>query len=190
MPARALLSLLYRPALTPPREALAQAALSDLQAHGFVFPALRERDPQRAEWMHKHLVDFRTGLLRAGSPMDVPVGLPKADGLPAPAPAGLEGQQQSASPRRRAMSAPELAPAPGASLQSLRDGACLPVSIVADSGQGPSIPTWFVVDAGLRRLVLRRQPDGERLAGAPAVERTFRVSSARRGMAVPSPGPL
>ena len=88
MLAREPFSLLYRPALTLLQKALPQAALRNVEAHEFVLSALRERDSMRAaEWMHKHLVDFRVGFLRAGLPMDAPLDLLTSQGQPAPVPA-------------------------------------------------------------------------------------------------------
>jgi DNA-binding FadR family transcriptional regulator len=74
MLAREPFSLLYRPALTLLQKALPQSALRNVQAHEQILNALKARDPDRSySWMHKHLVDFRAGFLKAGLPMDAPV---------------------------------------------------------------------------------------------------------------------
>ncbi|WP_256856576.1 phosphotransferase [Variovorax sp. KK3] len=54
---------------------------------------------------------------------------------------------------------------------------------------GQSNPT-FIVDAGSRRLVLRRKPPGVLLPSAHAVEREFRVLRALQGSDVPVPRAL
>ncbi|MDO9504304.1 MAG: phosphotransferase family protein [Comamonadaceae bacterium] len=51
---------------------------------------------------------------------------------------------------------------------------------------GQSNPT-YIVDAGVRRYVLRRKPLGQLLPSAHAVEREFRVMHALAGSAVPVP---
>ncbi len=74
MLAREPFSLLYRPALTLLQKALPQSALRNVQAHEQILNALRARDADRAcDWMHKHMIDFRAGFLKAGLPMDAPV---------------------------------------------------------------------------------------------------------------------
>ncbi len=74
MLAREPFSLLYRPALTLLQKALPKSALRNVQAHEQILNALKARDPDRSgSWMHKHLVDFRAGFLKAGLPMDAPV---------------------------------------------------------------------------------------------------------------------
>ena len=51
---------------------------------------------------------------------------------------------------------------------------------------GQSNPTFFVTHGG-RRMVLRKQPGGEILRGAHAIDREYRVMSALRGQGVPVP---
>lgn len=53
-------------------------------------------------------------------------------------------------------------------------------------GGGQSNPT-FIVEHGDRRMVLRKQPDGEILRGAHAIDREFRVMQALRDTDVPVP---
>lgn len=50
---------------------------------------------------------------------------------------------------------------------------------------GQSNPTMLLSFDGVRRLVLRKKPDGKLLPSAHAVDREFRVVSALRGTAVP-----
>lgn len=57
---------------------------------------------------------------------------------------------------------------------------------VARISGGQSNPTFFV-DAGRRRLVLRKQPAGEHLPSAHQVDREFRVMKALAGSDVPVP---
>lgn len=56
-------------------------------------------------------------------------------------------------------------------------------------GGGQSNPT-FIVDHGDRRMVLRKQPDGEILRGAHAIDREFRVMQSLRDTDVPVPRAL
>lgn len=56
-------------------------------------------------------------------------------------------------------------------------------------GGGQSNPTYFL-DWGDRRLVLRKQPSGEILRGAHAVDREFRVLEALHPTGVPVPRPV
>lgn len=51
---------------------------------------------------------------------------------------------------------------------------------------GQSNPTWFVT-LGPHRLVLRKQPPGELLRGAHAIDREYRIQSALAGTKVPVP---
>ncbi len=51
---------------------------------------------------------------------------------------------------------------------------------------GQSNPTFFI-DGGSRRFVLRKQPTGQLLAGAHAVDREYRVMQALRDTDVPVP---
>ena len=59
------------------------------------------------------------------------------------------------------------------------------VRVTALSG-GQSNPT-FIVDDGERRFVLRKQPAGQLLASAHAIDREYRVMSALQGSEVPVP---
>jgi aminoglycoside phosphotransferase (APT) family kinase protein len=59
------------------------------------------------------------------------------------------------------------------------------VRVTALSG-GQSNPT-FIVDDGERRFVLRKQPAGQLLASAHAIDREYRVMSALQGSGVPVP---
>lgn len=54
---------------------------------------------------------------------------------------------------------------------------------------GQSNPTYFVTHGG-RRMVLRRQPGGEILKGAHAIDREYRVQEAIRPTGVPVPAPI
>ena len=54
-------------------------------------------------------------------------------------------------------------------------------------GGGQSNPTFFL-DVGDRRMVLRKQPSGELIKGAHAVDREYRVMKALAASAVPVPG--
>jgi GntR family transcriptional repressor for pyruvate dehydrogenase complex len=75
MLAREPFSLLYRPALTLLQEALPQAASRNVRAHEALLEAMRKRQADRAQdWVRKHMIDFRAGFLKAGLPMDTPVG--------------------------------------------------------------------------------------------------------------------
>ncbi|MBB1498003.1 phosphotransferase family protein, partial [Paracoccus sp. MC1862] len=56
-------------------------------------------------------------------------------------------------------------------------------------GGGQSNPT-FIVDHGARRMVLRKQPAGEILKGAHAIDREFRVMRALEDTDVPVPRAL
>ena len=56
-------------------------------------------------------------------------------------------------------------------------------------GGGQSNPT-FIVDHGDRRMVLRKQPAGEILKGAHAIDREFRVMRALQDTDVPVPRAL
>lgn len=51
---------------------------------------------------------------------------------------------------------------------------------------GQSNPTYFVT-LGSRRMVLRKQPPGELLRGAHAIDREYRIQSALAGTSVPVP---
>lgn len=57
-------------------------------------------------------------------------------------------------------------------------------------GGGQSNPTFFVTFEKGRRLVLRKQPPGELLKSAHAVDREYRIMRALRGTAVPVPDAL
>ena len=56
-------------------------------------------------------------------------------------------------------------------------------------GGGQSNPTWFATTPQ-RRMVLRKQPAGDLLPGAHAIDREYRVLSALRPTAVPVPEPI
>ena len=58
--------------------------------------------------------------------------------------------------------------------------------VVPVRGAGQSNPTYFVA-VGERRFVLRRQPDGQLLPSAHAVDREFRVMTALHNSALPVP---
>ena len=60
---------------------------------------------------------------------------------------------------------------------------------LARIGGGQSNPT-FIVDHGDRRMVLRKQPAGEIIRGAHAIDREFRVMRALEGTDVPVPRAL
>lgn len=60
---------------------------------------------------------------------------------------------------------------------------------LARIGGGQSNPTYRV-DYGGRRMILRKQPDGDILKGAHAVDREFRVLTALHGTDVPVPRPI
>jgi aminoglycoside phosphotransferase (APT) family kinase protein len=63
-----------------------------------------------------------------------------------------------------------------------------PLRVSRFSG-GQSNPT-FLLDAGERKYVLRKKPDGPLLPSAHAIEREYRVISALRGSGVPTPDAL
>lgn len=56
-------------------------------------------------------------------------------------------------------------------------------------GGGQSNPT-YIIRHGERRMVLRKQPNGEILRGAHAIDREFRVMTALNGTQVPVPEPI
>ena len=62
-------------------------------------------------------------------------------------------------------------------------------AVVPVRGAGQSNPTYFV-SVGERRFVLRRQPDGQLLPSAHAVDREFRVMTALHDSALPVPPTL
>jgi aminoglycoside phosphotransferase (APT) family kinase protein len=88
-------------------------------------------------------------------------------------------------PWGRDLSVPDFAPALGAYLQA-ELGLAGPVRVAPVGGPGQSNPTYFV-DTNDRRFVLRRQPDGDLLPSAHAVDREFRVMSALHGTRLPVP---
>lgn len=88
-----------------------------------------------------------------------------------------------------AAAAPEFDPARlDAFLRSALPGLQGPMAIERIAG-GQSNPTFFVTYAN-RRLVLRKQPPGELLPSAHAVDREFRVMRALAGTPVPVPPAL
>jgi aminoglycoside phosphotransferase (APT) family kinase protein len=89
----------------------------------------------------------------------------------------------------RAAAAPEFDPARlDAFLRGALPGLDGPMAIERIAG-GQSNPTFFVSYAN-RRLVLRKQPPGELLPSAHAVDREYRVMRALSGTAVPVPPAL
>ncbi|MFT3972163.1 MAG: phosphotransferase family protein [Amaricoccus sp.] len=77
-----------------------------------------------------------------------------------------------------------------ANLQALLDARFGPAAMdLQRISGGQSNPTWFVTH-GPARMVLRKQPPGEILKGAHAIDREYRVLSALAPTAVPVPRPI
>lgn len=77
MLAREPLGLLYRPTLGRIFQHLPQSRARNLDAHRRIVAALRQRDAAAAaDWMRKHMVDFRRGFSMAGLDMATPIEQP------------------------------------------------------------------------------------------------------------------
>jgi len=77
--AREPIGLLLYPAFERLIPLLAQAGARMQEAHGHVVDAIRARRPDvAAEWMRKHLKDFRRGYEMAGLPLDMVIDAPAA----------------------------------------------------------------------------------------------------------------
>ncbi|MEP9350910.1 phosphotransferase family protein [Xanthobacter sp. KR7-225] len=92
-------------------------------------------------------------------------------------------------PQAGGADAPEFDPAIlDAFLKDRLEGTAGPMALARIAG-GQSNPTFFVTYAG-RRLVLRKQPPGELLPSAHAVDREYRIVSALAGTGMPVPPAL